>query len=570
MSESPSLSARSYNSVLDFKSGHTPSSPLSSPLSSSAAGRNNQGWVVQKFGGTSVGKFAEEIVENIVRVFNKLNKVAVVCSARSSNTKLEGTTSRLIRLAELASNNQDYESLLSVIEQDHIDNCTNLIKSLAIKNHLINDIKAEIQHGRELLHACQIIGEISPRSLDSIMSMGEKLSCLFMTALMQDHDLKAVYINLSDLIPLNYNFVNGFDDKFYQFISEEIASRINEAVSGSEEVGENGENNDVDNDVIPVLTGYFGVVPGGLLNGVGRGYTDLCAALAAVGLQAEELQIWKEVDGIFTADPRKVPNARLLESVTPEEAAELTYYGSEVIHPFTMEQVIKARIPIRIKNVENPKGKGTIIYPDNIARRGEQTPPHPPAAYETLSQSYISLHKKRSATAITAKQDIVVINIHSNKKTLSHGFLAHIFTTLDKYKLVVDLISTSEVHVSMALSIQNDQEQQLKNAIQELKKMGEVDVTKNMTIISLVGKQMVNFIGIAGNMFKILADEQINIEMISQGANEINISAVINEKDTLRALRSVHAQLLEGKHHLYENPESASAVDIRLEALKML
>lgn len=100
--------------------------------------------------------------------------------------------------------------------------------------------------------------------------------------------------------------------------------------------------------------------------------------------------------------------------------------------------------------------------------------------------------------------------------------------------------------------------------------MGEVDVTKNMTIISLVGKQMVNFIGIAGNMFKILADEQINIEMISQGANEINISAVINEKDTLRALRSVHAQLLEGKHHLYENPESASAVDIRLEALKML
>lgn len=102
-------------------------------------------------------------------------------------------------------------------------------------------------------------------------------------------------------------------------------------------------------DAIPVLTGYFGVVPGGLLNGVGRGYTDLCAALGAVGVQAEELQIWKEVDGIFTADPRKVPNARLLDSVTPEEAAELTYYGSEVIHPFTMEQVIKAKIPIRIK-----------------------------------------------------------------------------------------------------------------------------------------------------------------------------------------------------------------------------
>lgn len=154
------------------------------------------------------------------------------------------------------------------------------------------------------------------------------------------------------------------------------------------------------------------------------------------------------------------------------------------------------------------------------------------------------------------------------KKTLSHGFLAHLFTTLDKYKLVVDLISTSEVHVSMALSVQADQEHQLKHAFSELSKMGTVDVTRKMTIVSLVGKQMVNFIGIAGNMFKVLADEKINIEMISQGANEINISAVINEKDTLRALKSIHAKLLEG-NYVYEGSENgASAVDIRLEALR--
>ncbi|KAI3403536.2 HOM3 [Candida oxycetoniae] len=562
MSRSPSLGSRSYNSVLDFKSGSAGVggagvSPLNSPSSSSESGKSQQGWIIQKFGGTSVGKFSEEIVEKIVKVFNQRNKVAVVCSARSSNTKSEGTTSRLIRSADLASNNLDFETVLEVIEQDHIENCCSKINSKAIRKQLERDIKFEIEHGRELLHACQVIGEISPRSLDSIMSMGEKLSCLYMTALMQDRDLNAVYINLSELIPVNYNFNNGFDDAFYSFISEEIEKRIRQVTE-----------NDGGEDVIPVITGYFGVVPGGLLNGAGRGYTDLCAALAAVGVQAEELQIWKEVDGIFTADPRKVPNARLLDSVTPEEAAELTYYGSEVIHPFTMEQVIKAKIPIRIKNVENPKGKGTMIYPDNIARRGEETPPHPPAAYETLTSSYISSHKKRSATAITAKQDIVVINIHSNKKTLSHGFLAQVFITLDKYKLVVDLISTSEVHVSMALSVQIEQEMQLKNAIQELKKMGSVDVTKKMTIISLVGKQMVNFIGIAGNMFKILADERINIEMISQGANEINISAVINEKDTLRALRAVHAHLLEGNHFFYES-ECASAVDVRLEALRM-
>ena len=546
MSQSPTNVPRSYNSVLDLK--------LASPTNSASGATG--GWIVQKFGGTSVGKFPENIVDNIVKVYSQTNRVAVVCSARSSQTKSEGTTSRLLRSADLAENDKDYQPLLNAIEEDHVTNAERL-QLEEIKQELIKDTKQEIEHVRELLHACQIIGEISPRSLDSIMAVGEKLSCLFMTALMKDHGLNAVYINLQDVIPLSYDFQKGFDDSFYQFLSQEIGKRVLQCDKEGEREGEE--------DVIPVLTGYFGVVPGGLLNGVGRGYTDLCAALAAVALQADELQIWKEVDGIFTADPRKVPNARLLDSVTPEEAAELTYYGSEVIHPFTMEQVIRAKIPIRIKNVENPTGKGTIIYPDNIGRRGEATPPHPPAAFEQLAMSSL-LQRKRSATAITAKQDIVVINIHSNKKTLSHGFLAHVFTTLDKYKLVVDLISTSEVHVSMALLIQLDQESQLKHALVDLRKMGTVDVTKKMTIVSLVGKQMVNFIGIAGNMFKVLADEKINIEMISQGANEINISAVINEKDTIRALKSIHAKLLEGGSAIGDS----LAVDTRLEALKLL
>lgn len=532
MSQSPR--PRSYNSVLDLSSGV-----------------NAQGWIVQKFGGTSVGKFAGSIVDDIVKSYSQNYRVAVVCSARSSHTKSEGTTSRLLQAADLATVNSDYLPLLDVIEEDHVLNAQREIKDPELRDELIADTKQELVHAHELLKASQIIGEISPRTLDSIMSIGEKLSCLYVTALMKDHGLKAKYIDLSHIIPLEYDFTNGFDDSFYKFLSTELGKIVTS----------------LDTDTVGVLTGYFGTVPGGLLNGIGRGYTDLCAALVAVGTQADELQVWKEVDGIFTADPRKVPNARLLESVTPDEAAELTYYGSEVIHPFTMEQVIKAKIPIRIKNVVNPKGTGTIIYPDNVGRRGEETPPHPPAAYETLSPRYIASRKERSATAITAKQDIVVVNVHSNKKTLSHGFLAHIFTTLDNYKLVVDLISTSEVHVSMALSIQADQEPNLKNALRELRKMGTVDVTRKMAIISLVGRQMVNFIGIAGNMFKVLADERINIEMISQGANEINISAVIGEKDTLRALRSIHARLLEG-NLAYDSEGNVSAVDLRLESLK--
>lgn len=532
VSPSPTLSAVSYNSVLDLKE------------------LNSNKWVVQKFGGTSVGKFPENISDDIVKEFSKSTRVAVVCSARSSSTKSEGTTSRLLRAADIATENGDFSGLLDVIEKDHVENAQAKISNSEIKADLVTKTRAEIERGRELLHASRVIGEISPRTLDGIMSLGEKLSCLFMAALMNDRGLKAQYVDLSDIIPLDYNFSRGFDDSFYRFLAQELGKKAKEC----------------DIDTIPVFTGYFGVVPGGLLNGVGRGYTDLCAALVAVGVQADELQIWKEVDGIFTADPRKVPNARLLDTVTPDEAAELTYYGSEVIHPFTMEQVIRARIPIRIKNVVNPTGKGTVIYPDNVGRRGEDTPPHPPAAYETLSSSYIQIHKKRSATAITAKQDIVVLNVHSNKKTLSHGFLANLFTTLDRFKLVVDLISTSEVHVSMAMHVSSEQETSLKESIKELRKMGTVDVTREMTIVSLVGKQMVNFIGIAGNMFKVLADEKINIEMISQGANEINISAVINAKDTIRALQSIHAKLLEG-HYGFEH--ETSATDSRLEALKM-
>ena len=187
-------------------------------------------------------------------------------------------------------------------------------------------------------------------------------------------------------------------------------------------------------------TGYFGPVPGSLLSQVGRGYTDLCAALCAVGLSASELQVWKEVDGIFTADPRKVPSARLVPVITPDEAAELTYYGSEVIHPFTMEQVIRARIPIRIKNVENPDGPGTIIYPDEGFPRGLNSAP--PDHEGGLKE------EDKAPTAVTIKDSIIVVNIHSNRKTISHGFLARIFGTLDRAGVVVDLISTSEVHVS--------------------------------------------------------------------------------------------------------------------------
>lgn len=268
-------------------------------------------------------------------------------------------------------------------------------------------------------------------------------------------------------------------------------------------------------DRVPVITGFFGNVPGSLMDGdVGRGYTDLCAALVAVGLKADELQIWKEVDGIFTADPNKVPTARLLPSITPSEAAELTFYGSEVIHHLTMDQVIKADppIPVRIKNVKNPLGDGTIVVPNRTYAPGQELRRSRP------SEVQLARKTPKRPTAVTIKDKISVLNVHSNKRSIAHGFVARVFSILDRYKISVDLISTSEVHISMAIHLQMADTDRFDCAAKDLSaECGDVSVLHGMAILSLVGADMKNMIGVAGKMFTTLGEHNVNMEMISQG-----------------------------------------------------
>jgi aspartate kinase len=301
-------------------------------------------------------------------------------------------------------------------------------------------------------------------------------------------------VDLSDVVPVKAGKSLGLEF-FHQ-----LAAALKEKVLACE-------------DRVPVITGYFGTVPGGLMDGeIGRGYTDLCAALVAVGLKAEELQVWKEVDGIFTADPTKVPTARLLASITPAEAAELTFYGSEVIHHLTMDQVIHANPPIqiRIKNVKNPRGNGTIVLPDPVLAPGQ-------LSHHRSRSSLTNRKTPKRPTAVTIKDKISVINVHSNKRSLSHGFFAKVFRILDTLQLSVDLISTSEVHVSMAIHSANISSEDLQMAKKALEECGEVSVLNKMAILSLVGAEMKNMVGIAGRMFSTLGEHNVNIEMISQG-----------------------------------------------------
>ncbi|KAA1066595.1 Aspartokinase [Puccinia graminis f. sp. tritici] len=533
-------------------------------------------WVVQKYGGTSVGKFLPNVATQILpSTLDAGHRVAIVCSARSGNTKSTGTTNLLLKAAlealenpsiqqspsqatfspttthstpngpnplilsqilarrgsptprllsrtnstvngftspnlypsqnspgpnlnnlsldsahqPLEEHNAPFDKTIEILRADHLKAASELISDENLLSDLQYDITYDCERLRSLLLATQILEEISPKSKDLIIGVGEKLSCRLVTTYLADQGFDAELVCLDNIVEkIEFEAPDGDPDGLYQTAGgqlrqpfyDRLALRLGERLKQCE-------------DRIPVITGFFGVVPGSLLTQVGRGYTDLCASLCAVGLGAAELQVWKEVDGIFTADPRKVPKARLLSVVTPEEAAELTYYGSEVIHPFTMEQVIRASIPIRIKNVMNPVGHGTVIYPNR------SIPSSPKLVEITGGSDGIN---SKAPTAITIKEDIVVLNIHSNQKTISHGFFARIFGTLDKFGIAVDLISTSEVHVSMAIMVNEIYRfKGLDRLVKELKDIGEVSVLNQMAILSLVGRKMKNMVGIAGKMF---------------------------------------------------------------------
>lgn len=388
----------------------------------------------------------------------------------------------------------EYERMVELISSDHIEAATTYIKSSTIQAHLIAGIEKECSDILDYRLAAQKFHlQIDSRSKDRIVSYGEKLSCRFMAALLQDRGVKAEYVDLSDVI--NFRPM-AIDQDFYNSLAAALAAKV--AACG---------------DAVPVMTGYFGAVPGGLMDGeIGRGYTDLCASLVAVGLKATELQVWKEVDGIFTADPNKVPTARLLSTITPAEAAELTFYGSEVIHHLTMDQVIHATPPIqiRIKNVKNPRGNGTIVVPDPV-KAGQHI-------LRTRGLSVGPRKTPRRPTAVTIKNKISVINVHSNKRSISHGFFARVFAILDKLRLSVDLISTSEVHVSLAVHAVSDED--LERARNELVSCGEVSIIKKLAILSLVGAEMKNMVGVSGRMFSTLGENNVNIEMISQGMSQ--------------------------------------------------
>ncbi|KAH8914733.1 aspartate kinase [Atractiella rhizophila] len=527
-------------------------------------------WIIQKYGGTSLGKFSAAVGDITTAYLQDNKRVALVCSARSGSTKATGTTNLLLKCtleavrptkgptivnngrsgspaflarptpaARITSHSESsttedprtlshclsssfsvddqppppYALTVKQILEDHLKAARQVVRDKQLREELEEELEWECEKLHNYLAAIQILGEISPRSKDTVISVGERLSAKITTALLRDRGIDAEFVGLENIIQRDMEDTTGTIDPFVQQLGQPFHDNLSRLLG--ERITECGER-------VPVLTGFFGACPGSLLAQVGRGYSDLCAALCAVGVKAAELEIWKEVDGIFTADPSKVPTARLLSSITPEEAQEITYYGSEVVHPTTMNQAIRVEIPIRIKNVSNSAGHGTIVYPEPLVAPTD-------------------VHQKlRLPTAITSKESVIIINVKSNRKTLSHGFFARVFGILDRYGVAVDLIATSEVQLSMA--IPSIRAIVLERILTDLQAFGEVSVQREMAILSLVGR-LKNMVGIAARFFDVLAENQINLEMISQGASETNISCVIAAKQAPRALNLVHQKL---------------------------
>jgi aspartate kinase len=459
---------------------------------------------VQKFGGTSLGtaERMKGVAQIIVDHLKQHHRVTAVVSAMSSYNKIEGTTSRLLEAGSLALRGGPFYRMIDLVEESHNEALSKAIHNPEIQKQLREFVHRELRSLKSFLKAIHVIREISPRSQDLIVGVGERLSAKLLSGVLQDLGIDAEYVDLSEALPEGGSAPEG--RALFPYLQHQFSRYL------PKETGRTA-----------VITGFFGFVPGGIIDRVGRGYTDLTAALIAAETKANELQVWKEVDGIYSADPRKIPTASVLPEISPAEAAELTYFGSEVLHPFTMECAIKANVPIRIKNTFYPEKPGTIIVPGKLTEQRRQ--------------------RDQTAVAVTIKHHISILNIHSNRMLNSTGFMAQVFELFKKHRVVIDLISTSEVNISCTV----DRLDNIQSLIHDMEEFADVTLIRDRAILSLVGEGMHYATGTAGRMFMALAHQQINLEMITQGASEINISCVIQQEDSPKALRIIHQTFLE-------------------------
>ncbi|MFA5793771.1 MAG: aspartate kinase [Candidatus Brocadiia bacterium] len=431
--------------------------------------------IVMKFGGTSL-KDASRIksVAGIIRRFLK-DKPMVVVSAH------HGVTEKLIGLAHGIAKFHSIEKIHLKIAGD-----------LGVPHKSITGLLDELKQ-----YAATLTIKPSLKQLDKLMSFGERLSARIISVYLNKHGIKSRAVDAFDaglLTDSHFSQAQPLDE------SPALIRKHLKPIIGK--------------GIVPVITGFIGRDSQDNITTLGRNGSDYTATIMAAALNAGQVQLWSDSDGIMTADPRVVPEAMPIKNISFNEASELAYY-SRRFHPSTLLPAIRRNIPVRILNTYKPEAEGTII----TARTKPNRIPAP--------------------RSIVYKKDIYLITITSPRMLMQYGFLEHIFGVFARHKIVVDMIATSEISVSVTI----DRRHHLTEALKELSKFARVNLEDKQALICVIGEDIKRLHGISGNIFGALRDADIKVKMISQGATQTNIAFLVENSSVNETVRALHRVL---------------------------
>ncbi|HVO72701.1 MAG TPA: bifunctional aspartate kinase/homoserine dehydrogenase I [Ignavibacteriaceae bacterium] len=453
---------------------------------------------ILKFGGSSIG--TPDKINNVVEIVKNSKKesgtIAVVFSA------FHGITDKLIKLSKLAADgDQSYLELSKEIEDIHLNT---IKKIISVKNQsgVLTHVKLTLNELDDVIHGVFLVKELSLRTLDFIMSFGERISAYTISKVFEDRDIDAEYLDSRDLIVTDMTYGSA----------RVLFEQTNEKIKKYFDVHKK----------LQIVTGFIASSLEGQTTTLGRGGSDYSASIFAAALKAKEIEIWTDVDGVLTADPKKVKKAFSIKSLTYEEAMELSHFGAKVIHPPTMQPALNKKIPIRIKNTFNPAFEGTII-----SEKGDS--------------------KNFSIKGISSIDDIALLRIQGSGMIGVAGIARRIFGALAAKKVSVILISQASSEHSICFAVMPQFAEDARKAIEDElrfeikdKLVSEILIEKELSIIAVVGENMRNTPGISGKVFQALGRNGINVVAIAQGSSELNISAVVPKVDEEKALNALH------------------------------
>jgi aspartate kinase len=445
--------------------------------------------VVMKFGGTSVEN-ATAILRTASIVTGRLRKglnPIVVVSAMSK------VTDTLLAAAAAAGRNQREEALKhsDTLRTRHLNTAAELVADPDRLTSLQLNIHHDFDLLDDLLRGISAVGELTPRTEDNVVSFGERLSSQMVAAAFAEQGINATHVDARTVVLTDAHYGKATPNE--RAIEAALTSQVLPLV---------------DTGRVPVMGGFIGSCDG-ITTTLGRGGSDYTAALVGGALHTGAIEIWTDVNGIMTTDPRIVPEALRVKTISFEEAAELAYFGAKVLHPATILPAVQKNIPVFVLNSRNAGNEGTRI-----------TATPPPC--------------KTPFKSIAAKKKLTIIDIVASRMLLAHGFLAAVFEVFDKHQCAIDMVSTSEISVSVTV----DSREALPAISADLSKIADVKFEGNKALICLVGEDIRGQSGIAGQVFSAIS--HVNVRMISQGASEINMSFMINEEDVEEAIRSLH------------------------------